>query len=336
MNQPMNQTPRQTPSDPVQIAAAATGDRLDRWLSSQLPGQSRSAIQRWIQDGKVTVNGAPVRPGYRLRTGDQIAYPMRPAPTPDAPEPEPLPLAVLYEDADVLVINKEAGMVVHPAPGHATGTLVNAILHYAPELGDIDGEHRPGVVHRLDKDTSGVIIVAKHAQALTHLQDQFRQRQVEKTYLALVEGRMANDAGHIDAPIGRRPSDRKRRAVIPTPPGHTSIYARAAYTDYSVEARFSAPVQNDRGVGHFTLVRAHPVTGRTHQIRVHFAWLGHPVVGDPLYGLRRQRLRSPRLCLHAAELRLRLPNQRESTTFTAPLPANFQHVLDELHATSNA
>lgn len=313
----------------LHVAEDGQGQRLDRWLAAQFPEHSRSTLQRWIKDGAVAVDGLPARAGRRLMAGEAIAITLPDAPVAADLRAEAIPLEILYEDADILVINKPAGMVVHPAPGHSGGTLVNAVLHHCPDLAGIGGERRPGIVHRLDKDTSGVMAVAKHERALRHLQAQFKARQVQKEYLALVEGRLAPQEGRIAAPLGRHPVDRKRQAVIAAgSAGGTR--SREAVTDYHVEAVFTAPVHNDQGIGHFSLVRAHPITGRTHQIRVHLAWRGHPIVGDPLYGLRHQRLAAPRLFLHAARLRLRLPGSGELREFQAPLAPDLQTVLDRL------
>jgi 23S rRNA pseudouridine1911/1915/1917 synthase len=250
--------------------------------------------------------------------------------TPAAPPglvAEPLPLSILYEDADILVIDKPAGMVVHPAPGHPTGTVVNAVLHHCPDLIGVGGERRPGIVHRLDKDTSGVMVIAKHDRALRDLQAQFKARRVHKEYLALVEGRLTPAEGRIRVPIGRHPTQRKRQAVFADQPG---VPAREAVTEYHVEAVYAQRLHNDQGIGHFTWLHAHPITGRTHQIRVHLAWRGHPIVGDPIYGPARPRLRVPRLCLHAARLRLRVPGRGELCEFVAPVPPDLQAVLAQL------
>jgi 23S rRNA pseudouridine1911/1915/1917 synthase len=315
-----------------QADAAAAGLRLDRWLAGQLPEHSRSEIQRWIKEGAVTVNQLPARAAQRLDQDDSVIVRVRPAALTTGVLPEALPLSVLYEDVDVLVVDKPAGMVVHPAPGHESGTLVNAVLHLCPDLPGVGGERRPGIVHRLDKDTSGVMIVAKHDQALRFLQAQFKARQVQKEYLALVEGKLSPLQGTIVAPIGRHPVDRKRQAVLAESETKT---ARSAITNYQVEAVYTVPIANDQGSGSFSLVCTRPVTGRTHQIRVHFAWRGHPIVGDPLYGLRQPRLRVPRLFLHAAQLTLRLPSSPEQRTFTAPLPADLQMVLDQMSVASS-
>jgi 23S rRNA pseudouridine1911/1915/1917 synthase len=322
-------------NDPADIEAGSQGgaDRLDRWLAARLPEHSRSTIQRWIKEGAVLVNQRQARANLRLSPGDQIQVTLPDAPRESGLVAESIPLQVIYEDQDLIVINKPAGLVVHPAPGHEGGTLVNAILHHVPDLAGIGGEIRPGIVHRLDKDTSGAIVVAKHEAALRHLQAQFKSRKVEKHYIALVEGKLEEDQGRIVAPIGRDPRNRKRMAVLfAENPG--SIHAREATTEYVTKARYTVPLQNDLGRGTFSLVQAHPITGRTHQIRVHFAWLGHPLVGDPIYGLKRQRLRTPRLFLHAAKLAFRLPSSGEWKEFHAPLPDELQQVLDRLEEAS--
>ena len=308
-------------------------NRLDRYLAAQLAEQSRSVIQRWIKEGNVLVNAHPARANYRLERGDiiTVALPAPPITSPLAAQAIPLP--ILYEDPDLVVVNKPAGMVVHPAPGHAEGTLVNAILHHIPDLSGIGGEIRPGIVHRLDKDTSGTMVVAKHETALRHLQAQFKSRKVEKRYMALVEGNLKQEEGRIVGPIGRDPRNRKRMAVI-IGEAQNGLTARPATTEYKAIARYAVSINNDLGRGTFTLVEAHPITGRTHQIRVHFAWLGHPLVADPIYGLKRQRLNAPRLFLHATYLAFALPSTGAWVEFSAPLPTDLQTVLDQLVATA--
>lgn len=308
----------------------ASPDRLDRWLAAQLPEHSRSVIQRWIKGGDVQVNDSSARANQRLSSGDRVTVRIPEIVRSASVSPEAIPLQFLYEDRDIIVINKPAGLVVHPAPGHSGGTIVNAILHHVPDLAGIGGEMRPGIVHRLDKDTSGTMVVAKHEAALRSLQNQFKSRKVEKNYLALVEGKIEDEKGRIVAPIGRDSRDRKRMAVILSD-GQGALKARPATTEFEVLARYVVPLQNDLGRGTFTLVQAHPITGRTHQIRVHFAWLGHPIVGDPIYGLKRQRLPSPRLFLHAARLAFHLPSTGEWMEFSAPLPDDLQSVLDKLN-----
>jgi 23S rRNA pseudouridine1911/1915/1917 synthase len=287
--------------------------RLDRFLAEQLPDHSRSEIQRWIKEGRVLVNDRPARKsGQALEPGDVIVLSI-PKPPPTQLTPEPIPLTILYEDEDVIAIDKPAGMVVHPAAGHATGTLVHALLHHFPDLEGVGEGGRPGIVHRLDKDTSGIILVARNPRAHRHLQAQFKARTVEKTYLALVHGHISPARGLIDAPIGRHPRHRQRMAVVAPERG------RVAQTAYEVVAFY----------GPTTLVRVHPLTGRTHQIRVHFASLGHPVVGDTLYG-RRDTYRLGRHFLHAHRIRFRRPADDAWIELVSPLPAELQRLLDAL------
>ncbi len=290
------------------------GERLDKWLARQLPGYSRTEIQRWIKEGLVRVNGRASKPGYKLEPGDVVEVDV-PAPVPyEGVKPEPIPLNVLYEDEDVIVIDKPAGMVVHPAPGHASGTLVNALLYHFPDLEGIGGVERPGIVHRLDKDTSGLILVAKNSRAHRELQRQFKAREIEKAYLALVEGHLQPKVGRIEAPIGRDKRHRKRMAVVRD--------GREAITEYTVIAYY----------GDYTLVDVRPLTGRTHQIRVHFAFIGHPLAGDTVYGRRKQKLKPwlRRHFLHAHRIRFRLPRTGQWVEFTSPLPEDLQHILDKL------
>lgn len=310
------------------VTQAAANQRLDRWLAAELSAHSRNEIQGWIKEGSVLVDNRTVRANHRLSCGETVTYPAAQLPRPTALVPQAIALTILYEDEDLLVIDKPAGMVVHPAPGHSEGTVVNAILHHVPDLAGIGGEKRPGIVHRLDKDTSGVLVVAKHGRALQELQEQFKSRTVDKRYITLVEGQVADETGTIDAALGRHPVDRKRQSVLLAP--NASRRARHAVTEYRVLSRYHAPVANDQGFGAFSLVEAHPITGRTHQIRVHFAWLGHPIVGDPIYGLKRQRLRVDRLCLHAASIRFTLPKTGRPQTFSAPIPPDFQSIIDRL------
>ncbi len=303
------------------------GERLDRWLATHLPDYSRSQIQRWIREGQVLVDGTPAKPSHRVEPGETVMVHV-PPPEETSLQAEAIPLRIVYEDADLLVIDKPAGMVVHPAPGHSRGTLVHAVLHHCPDIQGVGGERRPGIVHRLDKDTSGLILVAKNDPAHRYLQRQFAERKVYKEYLALVEGRLDPPSGRIVAPIGRHPVHRQRMAVLPPDPLTGEIRGREAVTEY-----YSLAVYRGRTVtGHvmpFTLVRAVPHTGRTHQIRVHLAWLKHPIVGDPLYGPRQPRLPVPRLFLHAHRLRLRLPSGEERE-FVSPLPPDLQEVLHRL------
>ncbi len=286
--------------------------RLDRYLAGQLPDHSRAEVQRWIKEGLALVNGKRGKAGMALKPGDEVELTI-----PQQPQtellPENIPLVILYEDEDVIAIDKPAGMVVHPAVGHSSGTLVNAILWHFPDIEGVGEGGRPGIVHRLDKDTSGVILVAKNARAHRHLQAQFKDRTIEKTYLALVHGHVSPEKGLIDAPIGRHPRHRKRMAVVPADKG------REARTEYEIIAFYDAN----------TLVAAHPLTGRTHQIRVHFASIGHPVVGDTVYG-RRDAYRLGRFFLHAHRIRFHRPSDDELVELESPLPPELQALLDEL------
>jgi 23S rRNA pseudouridine1911/1915/1917 synthase len=293
---------------------AGEGGRLDRFVAARLADLSRTAVQRLIDDGFITLNGAICKASDKVGPGDAIAVRI-PPPAPAELIAEDIPLAIVYEDADVVVIDKPAGLVVHPAAGHDHGTLVNALLSHAPDLPGIGGEVRPGIVHRLDKDTSGLIIVAKNDRAMQFLQAQFKARTIRKMYLALAEGTVEPRAGLVDAPIGRSTTDRKKMAV--------TREGRSAQTRYRVRQIYRQP--------DLSLVEAYPETGRTHQIRVHFAWLKHPLVGDELYGRQKPIVPIERHFLHAAALTLTLPNG-ETRTFTAKLPDDLQRVLDRLTA----
>jgi 23S rRNA pseudouridine1911/1915/1917 synthase len=305
---------------PLTLVAAESSGRLDRWLAGQLPDRSRSEIQRWIESGLVTLGARPLKASHRVAAGDEISLSI-PAPAAYAVEPEPIPLDVLYEDADLLVINKPAGMVVHPAAGNWHGTLVNAVLCRCPDLGGVGGAGRPGIVHRLDRDTSGVILVAKNDAAHRDLQAQFKARRVQKSYLALVYGLLTPERGEITAPIGRDARDRKRMAVVQTNQG------RPATTRYETLAIYRSPATGER----LSLLACYPLTGRTHQIRVHLAYARHPIVGDALYGGRRKAaVGCPRQFLHAERIRFRLPRSGEEVEFCAPLAPELQEVLARL------
>ncbi|MEZ4710806.1 MAG: RluA family pseudouridine synthase [Caldilineaceae bacterium] len=312
------------------VPTEAHGRRLDQWLAAQFPEQSRSALQRWIKEGRVLVDGQSAKSSLKLETEHTVLiHPLAP-PSETTLQPEPIPLDIVYENDDLLVINKPAGMVVHPAPGHVGGTLVNAVLHHCPHIEGVGGELRPGIVHRLDKETSGLLVVAKNDATHRFLQSQFQARTVYKEYLALVEGRMEPPRGRISAPIGRHPSERQRQAVLPPDPHSGQSKGRSAITEYETIALYTGSSRDGMGVAHFTLVRAILHTGRTHQIRVHFAWLKHPVVGDTLYGYRKQRLALDRHFLHAQRLRLTLPGATEAREFMAPLPLELQAILAQL------
>lgn len=297
------------------------GQRLDRYLAARLPELSRTRIQELIAEGRVRVDGRSPRRAHRLAAGEAIEVEVLPRP-PLRAAPEALPLEVLYEDEDVLVVNKPAGMVVHAGAGTARGTLVNALLFHFKALSRVGGALRPGIVHRLDRGTSGVLIVARHDAAHQQLAEQFRARQVEKTYLALVHGAFQRDAGTIGLPIAR---DLRRRTRMTA----RRREGREARTDWRVLARLDG----------FTLVEVKLHTGRTHQIRVHFSALRHPIVGDALYGAPRQaRARRETLpplgrnFLHAARIRFRSPRLGEPVEVRAPLPSDLRAYLDRLAA----
>lgn len=303
-----------TGSDQVMRYQAAEGERLDKFLVRQLPEHSRSRLQNLIKEGRTTVAGKVVtKPGYVLEAGDEVLIVIPPV-KPTEIIPEKIPLDIVFENEDLIVVNKPAGMVVHPAAGHDTGTLVHAVLAHAPELDGIGGEHRPGIVHRLDKDTSGLILVAKNERSHRWLQDQFRLRSVHKIYLALVDGAPPTPTGRVEAAIGRDTTQRKQMAVVPEKKG------RQAVTEYYTVETFDE----------HTLVEVHPLTGRTHQIRLHLAFIGCPIVGDRVYGRRKPTLPVKRHFLHAARLTIRLPSENTPRTFEAPLPADLQAVLERL------
>jgi 23S rRNA pseudouridine1911/1915/1917 synthase len=287
------------------------GERLDQVLAAHLPNLSRAQAQRLIKTGEVTVNGRPSKPSYRVQVGDEISARL-PAETPEEVLPEDIPLDVIYEDDVLLVVNKPAGMVVHPALGHPSGTLVNAVLAHCPQVAEVGGPDRAGIVHRLDKDTSGLILIAKDEATRAALQRQFKRRQVVKTYLALVEDHMHPREGVIDAPIGRDKRQRKKMAVVRSGRPASTMYRAIEYFD------------------DHTLLEVRPHTGRTHQIRVHLLWMGYPVVGDMVYGYRRQRLLQGRHFLHAAQLRFTHPGTNEDVEIEAPLPPELDDLLKRL------
>lgn len=292
-----------------QVAPEQQGTRLDKFLNARRPDLSRSFLQTLIADGNICVNDAPRKANYAVKPGDTITLEIPPA-TPTQAQPENIPLDILYEDDDLIVINKAAGMVVHPAAGHATGTLVNAVLGHDPEI--VTGnQERPGIVHRLDRDTSGVLLIARNDAALHALQRQFAAREIHKTYLALVNGVVTTPQGMIDAPLARDPRDRKKMAIV------NSVHARQAVTVFHVLGR------TDK----YTLLRVEPETGRTHQIRVHLAFLKHPVVGDEIYGKKKNDLGLTHQFLHAWRIAFQHPISGAEMTFTAPLPSNLQSAL---------
>jgi 23S rRNA pseudouridine1911/1915/1917 synthase len=312
----------------IELLVAESGQRLDKYIAQEMPDLSRSLIQRLIREGLVTINGQRVKASRKVQVGDTIVLRVLP-PEPLEVRPEAIPLDIAYENADLLVVNKPAGMVVHPAYGHRTGTLVNAVLAHCPETSGVGDTLRSGIVHRLDKETSGLIIVAKNEAARQHLQRQFKRREVKKVYLALVEGHLEPGRGLIEAPIGRDPRRRKRMSVLKAKKG-----GREAQTNYRVIEYFDIEVGGKSRL--YTLVEAQPVTGRTHQVRVHFAFIGHPLVGDPVYGFRKQRLADyglpplDRQFLHAQSLALHLPHSNQYVEFRAELPTDLREVLERL------
>ncbi len=290
------------------FVAASAGERLDRFVAGNCPAVSRSQVQQLIADGLIVVNGHRTKPAMKLDIGDRVEVSL---PSTCRLVPEALPLEIIYQDDSVVVVDKPAGMIVHPAPGHNYHTLVNVLLSYFPELGD-SGSLRPGIVHRLDRDASGVMVVARNVPAQLDLIEQFRKRSVKKAYLVLVRGRLGPDKGIIEAPIGRDPRNRRRMAVVEDGEG------RAACTHYSVI----------RHLKEYTLIEARMETGRTHQIRVHLSALGYPVVGDRVYGSKSYLL--PRLFLHACRLGFTLPDTGDYVEFTSGLPSELEGVMDGL------
>lgn len=295
----------------VSFTVEAGGERLDKVIPAHVPDLSRAMAQRLIKTGEVTVNGRPSKPSYRVQVSDEVVVRV-PIEMPAPVVPENIPLDVIYEDDALLVVNKPAGMVVHPAYGHASGTLVNAVLAHCPQIADVGGPDRAGVVHRLDKDTSGLILIAKDDVTRAALQRQFKRRQVAKTYLALVEGQMQPREGVVEAPVGRDKRQRKKMAVVRS--------GREARTLYRAIEYFAD----------HTLLEVRPHTGRTHQVRVHLAWLGYPIVGDAVYGRQRQRLLRSRHFLHAVRIRFSHPATSEEVEFEAPLPPELADVLNQL------
>ena len=296
-------------NEQVEHLVETGGERLDVYLSGQHPDLSRSRVRRLIDDGNVMVDGRASKASTRLADGQTVSIGI-PPPAPADLRPWDTPLSIIFEDEDLIVIDKPAGMTVHPAPGNEDHTLANAVIAYAKDIEGIGGERRPGIVHRLDKDTSGLIVVAKNERAHAHLAEQFKSREVGKVYLALVIGQPSPPEADIDAPIGRHPHDRQRMAVVST--------GRPSITRYKVEAIYKRA----------SLVEARPRTGRTHQIRVHLASVGHPVVGDSTYGKAVEGL--SRQFLHAHQLAFTHPESGEQVSFTAALPDDLETYLGGL------
>lgn len=286
-------------------------ERLDSFLAASLPEHSRSSIQKLIEKNHVSLNGGNAKSNYRVKRGDKVLV-MVPKPQKLTVEPSDIPLDIVYEDGDMMVINKPAGMVVHPAPGNKSNTLVNALLWHCDNLSDINGVLRPGIVHRIDKDTTGLLMVAKNEKIHRGLAKQLKEHTINRRYMALVRGVIGEDKGTIEAPIGRHPTNRKKMAVV-------ARNSREAVTHFSVIRRYCG----------YTLIEARLETGRTHQIRVHMKYIGYPVVGDEKYG-KQGELGTKSLLLHAAVLGFIHPGKNEYMEFHAPLPQSFESILQQL------
>jgi len=297
----------------LELTADRGGERLDTFIARRCPELSRSHARRLIDEGLVSVNGRQAKPSERVTAGLSVNVTI-PPPETITLVPEAIPLTIIYQDGDIIVLDKPAGLTVHPAPGHPSGTLVNALLAACPDLRGIAGTLRPGIVHRLDKDTSGLMVVAKNDRAQRALQRQLKDRDVRKTYLALVRGVPAPREGTIAAPIGRHPKNRKKMAVVAD--------GREATTRYRVREEIAG--------GQYSLLEVEPVTGRTHQIRVHLAAVGHPVVGDATYG--RPSAAVGRQFLHAHKLAFGMPLGGRTVEFESPLPADLREALSQLRA----
>lgn len=299
----------------IVVPVEEPGQRVDKLLSAALEDLTRSAVQNLIENGCVTCQGKPLTKSAKLKVGDQVLVEL-PEVRPLEVLPEEIPLSIVYEDGDLLVVNKPKGMVVHPAPGHESGTLVNALLaHCGDSLSGINGVARPGIVHRIDKDTSGLLIVAKNDFSHTRLAEQIQAHTFTREYSAVVYGSFKEEKGTVDQPLGRHPTDRKKMAVLPH-----SASARRAVTHFWVVKRFQG----------FTQLRLRLETGRTHQIRVHMAYLGHPVAGDPVYGPKKAIVSLEGQCLHAGKIGFIHPRTGEYLKFEAPLPPYFTQFLQKL------
>jgi len=314
-----------SPTHILTVTEADRGSRLDQFLAAHTEF-TRTRLSRWLKAGQVLVNGRTRAASYKVQSGDRVALTV-PPPEPSFLSAEPLPLDILYEDQDIIVVNKPPGLVVHPAPGHRGGTLLNALVHHCPDLASVGDLARPGLVHRLDKDTSGVLVAAKTGMAHASLVRQFHDRQVAKTYVALVWGRFAQDKGEIDQEVGRHPTARQKMSVHPR-------RGKPAVTHWRVLGEYPGPV---------TLLELSPKTGRTHQLRVHLAALGHPIVGDATYGggaarllgaplIRGLRPLVTRQLLHARSLEFSHPRTGATVLTEAPVPEDFQAVVQWLNA----
>lgn len=294
------------------VESEQEGVRIDQLLTKKVPDISRSRIQKLIEQGNITVQDKQIKPNYKVRQGDVVRVDL-PEPVVLDVKPEDIDIEILYEDEDIAVVNKPQGMVVHPAAGNYSGTLVNALMSRCSTLSTINGVIRPGIVHRIDKDTSGVLVIAKNDAAHHSLAEQIKVHSVKRIYYAIVEGVIKQDSGTVDAPLGRHPVERKKMAVV-------SKNGRRAVTHYRVIERFKRN----------TLIEARLETGRTHQIRVHMAYIGHPLVGDPVYGYKKQRFNLKGQALHAKTLGIIHPSTGEYMEFTTPLPEYFQKLVDNL------
>jgi 23S rRNA pseudouridine1911/1915/1917 synthase len=297
----------------INILEDQAGERLDKVMSDELGELSRTMVQKLVKDGNIKINDKEVKPNYRVQEGDVIQWELPETEEPDI-LPENIPLNVVYEDTDLIVVNKPRGMVVHPAPGHYEGTLVNALLYHCKDLSGINGIMRPGIVHRIDKDTSGLLMAAKNDKTHQSLADQLKAKSSHRVYQAIVHGVPKHDRATIDAPIGRDEKDRKKMAV-------NLNHGKEAITHFKVLERFAG----------YSLVACQLETGRTHQIRVHMAYIGFPIAGDPKYGPRKT-LSIDGQALHAAELGFTHPTTGEEMRFTAPLPDDMAQLLEELRA----
>jgi len=298
--------------DPIEweIDEQHDGERIDKFITDSAPEEiSRTQVQQWIKDGFVKINGNGIKPNFRLSTGDTIEL-IVPEPEETEIRPEPIPLSVVYEDSDLIVVNKPRGLVVHPAPGHASGTLVNALMYHCHDLSGINGEKRPGIVHRIDKDTTGLLMAAKNDKAHLALSEQLKQHSVTRKYIAIVHGQLPHDHGTVDAPIGRDPRDRKLFAV-------NTKNGKRAVTHFSVLERFPD----------YSLLELQLETGRTHQIRVHMQFIGHPLVGDPVYG-RNKGVTMNGQALHAAVLGFNHPGTLQYMEYETPIPEDMVKVLE--------
>ena len=299
-------------AEQILLQADQAGERLDVFLTRQQPQLSRSHIQKIIAAGEALVDGQPKKANYKLTAGEEVVFSL-PDAVPVKILPEVLPLDILYEDHDIIVVNKARGMVVHPAAGVTSGTLVNALMAHCRDLSGINGELRPGIVHRLDKDTSGVMVAAKNDKAHLDLAEQIRTKAAHRRYWAIVHGNIKEEEGVIHGAIGRHPVDRKKMAIV-------SEHGKSATTKFKVLERF----------GDYTLVECTLLTGRTHQIRVHMTHIGHPLVGDPKYGVRKSPFAIQGQALHSISLTLTHPQTGEVMEFTAPVPEDMEKILRAL------